>query len=162
MHALVSGNLAELRHRRARPRILSAASPSIKSPPSTSARTRRFLHSKSPPKAAASRGGSPAIAITGAATAGRSRSAPLRRRFRWKSTRESFSSGSSVRAIRPRSAKQLVKQYGSILDQVSEEAAESAAQSRRAGPAMLGRLSGNRSRNRAARSEDGEAGYVST
>ena len=97
-------------------------------------------------------------ATTVAATAVRSRSGPRRRRFRWKSIHASFSKGSSVRAIPPQERKALAKQYGSILDEVSEEAAESPAKTRRAGSRHARGLSGNRSRDRTARSEDGEAG----
>ena len=108
----VSRNLVELRHRRARPRNLSAVSLPIKSPPSTSARTRRCLHSKWPPRPAAS-AAAPAIATTAAATAVPSRSARRPRRCRWKSTRASFSSGSSVRAIRrgAESAREAIRQH---------------------------------------------------
>ena len=53
--------------------------------------------------------------------------------------------------------KTIVRQYSSILDLVSQEAADLQTQSRRAGPREAWRLSGNRSRNRTARAEDGES-----
>ena len=120
-----SRHLAELRDAARRARSRTAASPSIRSPRRTSARTRRCRRSRSRPKGAAA--AAPATATTAAATAARSRSGRRPRRCRWKPIRASCSSGCSARATRRRSARRSRKQYSSILDLVIARGRRSAA-----------------------------------
>ncbi len=115
-------NLAELRASAREPGSLSAGRPSTRSPPRTSARTRRCRRSKSPSKAAEA--AAPAIATLAAATRAPFRSARPPRRFPWRPSRARFSRVCSARAILRTERKILGKQYASILDLVSTEATD--------------------------------------
>ena len=95
---------------------------------------------------------------TAAATARRSRSGRRRRRCRWKPIRASCSSGSSVRATRRRSGRRSRSSTRAFSIWSPQEAADLRKTPRRPGPGAARRLSGERSRDRAARPEDGRAG----
>ena len=102
------GHVAQLRHAARRPPSPTAASRWTRSPPRTSARTRRSRRWRLRPKAAAA--AAPATGATAAPTATRSRSARRRRRCRWRPIRASCSSGCSARATRRSERKAISKQ----------------------------------------------------
>ena len=153
------GHLAELRDAARERRSRTAASPSIRSPPRTSARTRRCRRSKSRPKAAAATA-APATATSAAATATPSRSGRRPRRCRWKPIRASCSSGCSARATRRRSARRSPSSTRAFSTSSPPKRPISASTLDPQDKAQARRLSRERARDRAARPEDGRAGSV--